>query len=126
MAEVRAASQTELASPVDVSVRVQGDTFGSAPSGDVMAAREDSGTEFMSEYEAAAVDLWKIGGVKVAAADAAQVYLDQDLVRAGLGYRSLSEHELAFFVQQNRWHHLSHWLLLLFAYLFERCRFNGG
>jgi hypothetical protein len=71
MAEVRAASQAELASPVDVSVRVQGDTVANAPSGDVMAPREDAATEFMPEHEAAAVDLRKIGGVMVTAADAA-------------------------------------------------------
>jgi hypothetical protein len=34
-----------------------------------------------------------------------------------LGYRPLSEYELALLVEQNRWHHLSHSLLLLSAYL---------
>ena len=62
----------------------------------------------MPEHEAAVAELRKIGGVKVTAADAPQVYPDHDLVWPGLRHGPLSEHELALCVEQNRWHHLSH------------------
>jgi hypothetical protein len=58
-----------VGSPVDVSVRIQSDTFPNTPSGDVIAGRHHAATEFMPQHEAASVDLRKIGGMKVTAAD---------------------------------------------------------
>src|ERR1700757_2954601 len=103
-AVVQTSRATRLANAARVAVRVDADALADMPTGHVTPNASDPANRLVPHDESAKVDLRGLRGVQVTSADAAQVYVDKDLIVAGCRHRSVLEAHAAIAPEHHRCH----------------------